>query len=681
MKNKFLTVSAVFVGLILYVAAPAFLFVYFSVPYPAGIALAAFGAVCLIVCAVADAVLAKRNMKKFLETPLDTYYNRLENHREQILNEFEKETAKLDRLLRKAFLYNLFLAFSCLCVSCGVVILMRAFVPLSEDLPLMGLIAIAFMVCAFLYIFYLPVLATLYRKPPRRIAGRNAQFALDRKEYPLFYAIADRCAKAVGFAGKFYLLLDDGDGISISQEDGTVFVCLSPTLAPLLTEEELQAVLVHEFAHVVHADTARTEKYKTAVYRYSERKIFGKYANLFFSYFGDVIKDEIENIQCYSSTVCEQNADEEVKRHADAQAFLDATAKSYLFSEVFREPIVEFSYGVYAAETPPDDFYKQKIEYFKEHAQEVYPHALEIMMRRLPARTDSHPTFAMRAAAFGITQFDPFQYPEGDFLAEALRYTAACDRELTHFLTLQWKQLREDRYEDVQENTERYESAPDRANEAVRLIALSDYFGTDYEKALPLADKMLQEDADCNCARFYKGMILCTRDDESGLPLLKKAICRDYELIDSLDLYGECVLRTGKQELLDEMRATQTPFVQEILDGVKKRMKKSYFKINRSTLTACPQNEQTEKIIRSVEDLVQITMKEIYLCGGKEFNGIKRYYLFAPYPADERCGKIAYRLQRYFSLIKNKDEDYIIRFCKPNEAIYRHAKTLGVKIA
>lgn len=680
MKKSILSVLISVAVVLFYTVAPALIFGFFAVPYPVGIALAAFGAASLLISAVCNAVLTKRNMKNFLETPLSIWHTRLENRREQILSGFEEETAKLDRLLRKAFFYNLFLAFACLCLNCGVVILMRAFIPLDEELPLSGLIAIAFMVCVYLYLFSLPVVSTLFRKPPRQTAGMNARFALAQTEYPLFYALAGRCAKAVGYAGRFRLLLDDGDGISVSEEEGTAYVSLSPTLAPLLTEEELQAVLVHEFAHVVHADTARAERYKRAEYRYGEREKFGKFANLFFSYFSEVIQDEIKTFQCYSSVICEKKADDEVKEHADAQAFLDATAKSYLFAEVFREPILQFSYGIYAGETPPDDFYRQKADYYKEHAQEYYPHALEIMMRRLPARNDTHPTFAMRAEAFGIAQFDPFRYPEGDFLAEALRYTAACDRELTHFLTLQWKQQREERYEDVQENTERYESAPDRACEAVRLFALSDYFGTDYEKALPLADKILQEDETCNCAQFYKGMILCLRDDENGLPLLWDAIRRDFELAEAIDVYGECVLRTGKQELLDKMRDLQAPLGQELIDSAKKRLKKSYFNIKRSTLTACPQNERTEKIIRSVEELAQITMKGIYLCGGKDFNGIKRVYLFAPFPTDERCGKIAYRLQRYFSLIKNKDEDYIIRFCKPNEAIYRHAQTEGVKI-
>ncbi len=665
--------------LIAYLAIPALAFGFFPLPYPVGIALAAFGAVSLITGAILNAVLSKRYQEKILDTPLSKFQSYLMNRREQIMSKFEEEAAKLERLLRKVFAYNLFLAFACLCFSCGAVLLMRALIPISEDFTHAGLIAVSVVVCAYLYLFYAPVVLTLFRKP-LRMTDKNARLALDREEHPLFYTLADRCAKAVGYTGKFSLLLDDGDGISVSEEDGTAYVSLSPTMAPLLTEQELQAVLVHEFAHVVHADTARAERYNRILYRYCEREKFGKFANLFFSYFGEVIKDEIDTLQCYSSAVCEQNADEEVKRHADAQAFLDATAKSYLFSEVFREPIVQFSYGIYAGETPPDDFYKQKIEYFKEHAQEAYPHALDVMMRRLPSYTDSHPTFAMRAEAFGITQFNPFRYPEGDFLAEALKYTAACDRELTLFLTMQWQRQREERYEDVRENIERYESAPENACEAVELFALCEYTDLDYDKALTLADQILQKDADCNSARFYKSMILCRRDDERGLPLLRDAILRDFELSSAIEVYGDCILRTGKQDLLDEMRASQASFAQELFNSAKKRLKKSYFKIKRSTLTACPQNERTEKIIRSVAELAQITVKEIYLCGGTDYNGIKRLYLFAPYPLDMRCAKIAYKIQRYFSLLKNADEDYVVQFCKPNAAVYRHAKKIGLKI-
>lgn len=674
---KIILLSVLSVALV--AIAPALVFSLVAVPYPAGIALAAFGISSLVVAATVNAVKTNRLAKKLLDTPLSFWQTHFMKRREEIHRSVAEETAKLNRLLRRAFCYNLFLAFACVCISSGIVILLRAFLPFNDDFPLSALPAVTCVGCVYLCIFYLPVITTLFAKPPRRATGNKAYFALEKKDYPHFYAIADVCAKNVGYTGRYYLMLGDGD-ISVSEEDRVAYVNLSPELAPLLTEEELSAVLTHEFAHVVHDDTALAEKFRIAVFRYKERERFGKFSRLFFSYFGEIIDTQTDLFLSYSSIISEQNADEEVKQHADAQAFMDATAKTYLFDELYREPIVEFAYGIYAGEAAPDDFYKQRAEYYRAHAEEFYPKALPVMMRRLPALNDTHPTFAMRAQTFGIDEFHPFHYPEGEFLSEALKYTAACDSELHHYLTMQWKEMREQNYEDLKTIFERYESAPERATEATKLMALDAYYRVDAEKALALADLLLQEDANCNMATIIKGMALCRRDDESGLPLLLEGIRNDINSTNAFGLYGECVLRTGKQELLDELRKIQAPFGQEIVDAWKKRYREG-LKFKPSHLIAYTRNERFEKIKTSVQDLVQITLKDLWLCEKRNENGITKTFLMVPFPTDERQEKIIDRLQLYFTLLWRKGEEFYVWQCKPNDKFYRRARAVGTQIA
>lgn len=662
--------------ILLLVVAPALLFTFVPLPLWAGIALLSCGLVYALVCMSVNLIKQKRYEKNLFNTQMSDLQTQFEKRREEIQSGIRASAEKLSRLLKAIIAYNISLVFAFWCISSGLIALMRATIPLSEDFKIQEFCLVAVIVCTYLFVFYMPVATTLFRSSAKTDAP-FWQKPLSEQDYPLLYAVAQKSAQAIGFQGRYRLLPGGDSGISVSEEGGTVYLSLPPALLPLLTQDELYSIFIHEFAHAMHDDTKLSEKYNKLNYRYGERKGFEKIATAFFSYAGSLIDRETDLLLQYSSIVREKSADEEVIKHADAQTFMNATAKSYLFDEVFREPIALFTYDFYASEKPPENYYRLKTAYFEEHAREFYPHALEILMRRLPARNDTHPTFKMRAETFGISVFDPFLVPDGEYREETFRLSDACGKELYRSLLQDWDYLHEENYESVKETVERYEST-ENASEALKLLAMNAYRNINYDNALALAEKLLKEDENCNSARYIKGFILCVRDDEAGLPLLLEAIRDDFNLADAFELYGDVILRTGKQELLDELREMQAPFGQEILEKMKQRMKEGGVKPAR--LVPCEKDGRYEIIVASVRDVAQDELKDVYLCEDARKNNGRRIYVVLPYPASEKARTCAGNLQSYFSMLWRKNEEYYTCFCKPTDKLYRHAKAHGEKI-
>ena len=661
---------------LLFSFAPAFLFAFVPVPLWAGIALLSFGFLSALVCAIVNLVKEKRYVKSLIDTPMSDWQTHFDKRREEIQSGIREASDKLSRLLRKVVAYNVFLIIAFFCISCGVIALMRASVTFDEDFTIAEFCFTAIVICAFLYLFYMPVVSTLFRVQPKN-GPRFWQTPLPEHDYPLLYGVAERSAKAVGYKGRFYLMPCDDNGVSVSEEGGTIYIDLPPALLPLLTEEELYSVLVHEFAHALHADTRISRKCGNLNFRYGERQGFEKIALLFFSYAGSLIDRETDLLLTYSGIEREKSADEEVKKHADGQTFINATAKAYLFDEVFREAIKEFAYDAYGSEQPPEDDYERLTAYFSKHAHEIYPHALEVMMRRLPARNDSHPTFRMRAETFGVTAPDPFLVSDGEFHEEELRFTRACGRELQSSLIPHWKYMREENYIRIKAIIEKYDTEGENAAESTKLLALDAFWHTDFEKALSAAGKLLQDDETCNAAKLVKGSILCTRDDEQGLPLLLESIRANINLADMFDLYGETVLRTGKQELLDELRKLQTTLGQELVDGLKSRMKEGA--ANVKNLAPCKKDARYETLVSSIRDFADSGLKDVYLCAD-EANGRRRVYAFLPLPADETAQTAVRNLQQYFAMLWRKNEEYYVNIRKPNDRYLRRIKKKAEKI-
>lgn len=188
---------------------------------------------------------------------------------------------------------------------------------------------------ALLYLLfaYKPCKTIFFPNTSEEQMSASGEESLDRKEYPLLYGVANRAAEAVNFKGKFRLIrrLDLG-GISVSENRDGVSVYLPPAILTILTETELYQVLLHEFMHVVNADTVFLTAINDAKCRYQLNNFL---QILYYGFVSVVLERQSAFYLVYASHLHEINADKSIALHGDAQTFINATAKSFYSTNLF----------------------------------------------------------------------------------------------------------------------------------------------------------------------------------------------------------------------------------------------------------------------------------------------------------------------------------------------------------
>lgn len=84
---------------------------------------------------------------------------------------------------------------------------------------------------------------------------------LRSKDYPALYEMLNRVRKKLGCRRRISLCSDGQFGASAFYQRnlGSYYINLGASLLPLLTEEELENMLIHEVAHIRHGDVRHTE--------------------------------------------------------------------------------------------------------------------------------------------------------------------------------------------------------------------------------------------------------------------------------------------------------------------------------------------------------------------------------------------------------------------------------------
>lgn len=553
-----------------------------EVHYLIGAAIAGVGLFWFICCIIYNCAYRARKVKELTSTTAQGLYDQITKRMDEVRADVEKERKKVERLLRLALLYNISLLIAAFMINVGVCLMMNYSMLLDTEVLAVGerLLLMAVLV-AYLYLLFgfIPA-GTLIQAGNAHANERERAYELEKKDYPLLYSLATRAAQSVGYDRPFILCraLDDVD-ISVSEYGGTVAIFLPPTEVSLLTEGELYSVLLHEFAHAKNRDTDWLNDFNNAKTKYSAEgkgKIVTFIKNLLFWAVADKVDVTADDYRMCASLLIEQRADAAVKEHGDPQAFINASAKGLMAMQFFGGFLPELYYCFYDSEQPVEDTFARKRALFEQRLPSIYGHRREVVLRTLEGKRDSHPTLRMRMKACGIEDFDVFMRPEGEYLEEVMRYLDDCGKICATFGG--WEEARKEYFLDVQERIKAFEQkleegvSPDRYE---TWNALYDYRRAAPEKALALADKLLEECPEDLHANAVKGAILCSEDRDGGIELIRKAIDAAgaqmaYYLI---DIYGNAVLRSGDEELLKKLRAEQTAMAQRIMDGLVSRLK------------------------------------------------------------------------------------------------------------
>lgn len=552
---------------------PAAIAYFVRVPFPVALAMMIVFLAVPVAWWIYNGVMTKKTNKELLNISAREMQNRFEEAREAITRNAEENKLKLQTLIERCRLLTIGLLVSTFLLE------------LACDILLFGVlggldISEAFLICSGVNGVIFGAFATipcgaLYNNTlPKNQPNRTAlKEELSPHDYPLLYDVAQRAANSVGYRGTFVLCRKlDLSGISVSEENGTVFVHLPPESVYILTESELYQILLHEFMHAVNTDTAFLTEIELAKWKYTPHSRWNAF---YFSHILERIEYESQLYLTYASRLHEAKADEAIKLYGDPQTYLNGTAKTMLCDKIlFALPRREIRYDFYESETVPTDFYERLIAIFEKELPAVLEEEKAILFRTLPTKTDSHPTFRMRADALGLTDFDPFERePQGAYRAEITRFCRSCSSaRATAFSKQQWETARKEEYLNVKEHIAAFEAKGDEADDGERNAALWDYLVVDQDKALALADSILQQDEDNAVANYMKGLILCGRNQD-GIAYLDKAIMRTVNCFESAgDMMARYVFSTGNEEIVETFRAKQPEYAQLALNVVKRRM-------------------------------------------------------------------------------------------------------------
>lgn len=216
--------------------------------------------------------------------------------------------------------------------------------------------------------------------------------------YPTVYALAKKAAAALGCRGKIKIFLNPGVNAGVADMDGVISLDLGAILLDMLSDEELYAVLLHEFAHLKGESDAAAAERRFYVWLCEDRNENALYALTPYMFaFLDALY--LLNYELYAYTVSilkENEADSAIARYGNAEKGASGLAKLGFFE------LYEWEKGGYdeppafQEENAPEDCLKRYVKAFRERLGIRREEWLKIELDEILSRSSSHPTLSMR---------------------------------------------------------------------------------------------------------------------------------------------------------------------------------------------------------------------------------------------------------------------------------------------
>lgn len=655
----------------------------------AAIALTALGAVLCSGCIAYNLKLYFGYKNKILTASASEMLKYHENQKSAITENAEAAKRAVEKEIKSAKIYNVLLILAQVTLSAGVCMFLNRLILTTGENGNFGTSALGqFLTCTVLYLFLglNPLATLLYLGRPDYYKNFSGD-VLQPKEYPALNRLAEKAAKAVGYTGKFYLVQDlNGEGFAITDNGNARSLRIPPVMLNFLTEAEFYGILLHEFSHAASRDTRLSRRYATETERYNAERsaLFRFMKNLFFMGIEIRINEQIDLFNAFTTIFREKKADDAVRQFGDPQAYIDATAKAYLYDECFRSPVRELNFEMYESETAPNDYYERKLNIFERDYRKILAQKKEILLRTLPAKSASHPTLAMRMQAMGVSDFDPDRREkEGALKDECEKYLKACSKLRADGDG--WEECRKE-YEERKHRMEEYErmvSSGEEPDELQKIDVMYDYYLTDQKKAVAIAEEMLQKQ-NFPYAALVLGIVLCEKDDTHGIELLLNAAEQSFYVFQSVgDFIGDTALRTGDEEFMEQTRNKMTEILQTQLDSVRRNIKP--VRLRPSSFAPCDLREETLASLRRV--FARLFGKtencnvEIYIAKLKQHCGKNEYcvsvHLHSAKPQEVQkihsvCSDAAYYLEK----LENREEKFFLRFRQSR--LHKAVKKKGV---
>ncbi len=468
------------------------------------------------------------------------------------------EKLRLLRTLRSLnALYVLFLAF----LATGVCIFGNIVMDDSQ-------------VAAMLYGFFLFMCAVsrLRLPTPQKVYADDSTLVTP-EEFPALYNLAQKAANAVGCNGDIKVFLWDDHNASIYSEGRYHCLFLGVNYISLLSEQELYAILLHEFRHATYEKQyhAREKHYNDWLAEGGNPHYLSALAGHLFV-FSDVLYRFNYLLYKFASSISiEVQADQAMAEHGDPKAAASSLIKLQYMDYYKWERDIHDSESIYAPEEADLKHLTHRIEKYKVLLAQRWAYWNALIGKEILSRSASHPTLKMRLEALGVSDYETLPTEENTPYAQELRRALdRLDGQIYESWSKEYKEKRQELYLKPLETVENWQKQG---------MPLIDEEYSDIVWALRTLDRNTEVDALCrraiaelpdaaaSYAHFMHGCYLLHSYDAAGLEHIYKAIedNKNY-LEEGLDIIGQFCCMTGNQEALDEYRQKAVELAQQEQD-------------------------------------------------------------------------------------------------------------------
>lgn len=493
--------------------------------------------------------------------------------------------------------------------------------------------------------------------------GESSAPDVDEKDFPLIASAVKESAKLANIDMPIRLVLSMS-GIGVAETKNELLIFLNPVEVALLTRDELKSVMLHEFAHFINSDTARSHRYERFNAKISgSLSQFGIVAFLGIQISQTVFATELYNV--VSSRKRESDADAFVIEKGEAQNYVNATAKAALYSLYRGYEWKATSFDVFAGDEPVSDYTHRDLANFKTQFEVYRDRWFFTLENELPQRVDSHPTFAMRKKACAVETFDAETVETDEkYIAEQDKLLSFADKEIHDTYPPDVFALdKQYGYTAKIELFKKYEAA---TGDDLKLYFVSDneileiaqaYIGVDDQKALEILGRVL-ENSNISLAYFLKGLILSREYDDGCIDAFKAAAKNSAFFEESMEHIAVYALKTGKQELIDTYRKNIVDDTQKNIDNDK------LTEIVGKKLSASDGDELLKnEIVGAVKSYWGDALRAVYLAEYTAENGVNGKYVALE--VDARKNK-----DLNFENAHSDTRDMLFRLCDEKSKFY-----------